>query len=55
MAGEIVEVNAALDDDPAVVNSDPYGEGWIIKLKVQDPDQVAALLDSGAYTTLVGG
>ena len=55
LAGEVVEVNAALDDDPAVVNSDPYGEGWIIKLKVQDPDQVAGLLDSGAYTTLVSG
>ena len=55
VAGEIVEVNASLDDDPAVVNSDPYGEGWIVKLKVQDPDQVGTLLDQNAYSSLVGG
>jgi glycine cleavage system H protein len=55
VAGEVVEVNAALDDDPAVVNTDPYGEGWIIKLRVSDPAQVSALLDSGAYSTLIGG
>lgn len=55
VAGEVVDVNAALDDDPAVVNSDPYGEGWIIKLKVQDPAHVTALLDTAAYTSLVGG
>jgi glycine cleavage system H lipoate-binding protein len=47
VAGEIVDVNAALDDDPAVVNSDPYGEGWIVKIKVHDPAQVGALLDHG--------
>jgi len=55
VAGEIVAVNAALDDDPAVVNSDPYGDGWIVKLRVSDPAQVSSLLDSGAYTELVGG
>jgi glycine cleavage system H protein len=55
VAGEVVEVNASLDDDPAVVNSDPYGEGWIIKLKVQNPAEVTALLDTAAYTSLVGG
>lgn len=54
-AGEVVEVNAGLDDDPAVVNSDPYGEGWIIKLKVQNPAHVTALLDTAAYAALVGG
>jgi glycine cleavage system H protein len=55
VAGEVVEVNASLDDDPAVVNSDPYGEGWIIKLKVQNPAEVTALLDMAAYTSLVDG
>ena len=55
VAGEVVEVNASLDDDPAVVNSDPYGEGWIIKLKVQNPAEVTALLDTAAYTSMVGG
>ena len=55
VAGEVVEVNASLDEDPAVVNSDPYGEGWIIKLKVQNPAEVTALMDMAAYTSLVGG
>lgn len=55
VAGEIVEVNAGLDEDPAVVNSDPYGEGWIIKLRVLNPDQLADLMDSTAYTSLLGG
>ena len=55
LPGEVVDVNAALDDDPAVVNSDPYGEGWIIKLKLQDPGEVSGLLDAAAYTALVNG
>jgi len=55
VAGEVVEVNSALDDDPAVVNSDPYGDGWIIKIKTQDADQVKGLLDATAYSALVGG
>ena len=55
LAGEVVEVNSALDDDPAVVNSDPYGEGWIIKIRAQDPGQVAGLMDATAYGALLGG
>jgi len=55
VAGEILEVNAGLDDDPAVVNSDPYGEGWIVKMRVQDPGQIAGLMDAGAYTSLLDG
>ena len=55
LAGEVVEVNTALDDDPAVVNSDPYGEGWIIKIRAQDPGQVAGLMDATAYGALLGG
>lgn len=51
---EILDVNVGLDDDPAVVNSDPYGEGWIIKIRAQDADEVAGLLDAAAYTSLVG-
>ncbi len=54
VAGEIVDVNAALDEDPAVVNSDPYGEGWIVKIKVNEPDQVGSLLDPDAYAALIG-
>lgn len=51
---EILDVNAGLDDDPAVVNSDPYGDGWIIKIRIQDAGEVSNLLDAEAYTSLVG-
>lgn len=49
VAGEIVEINAALDADPALVNTDPYGEGWMIRLRVDDPTQLETLLDAEAY------
>ena len=55
LAGEVVEVNSALDDDPAVVNSDPYGDGWIIKIRAKDPGQVSGLMDATAYASLLGG
>lgn len=51
---EVVEVNAALDDEPAVVNSDPYGEGWMIKIKVLDSGELDALMDAAAYASHVG-
>ncbi|MCQ2284811.1 MAG: glycine cleavage system protein GcvH [Bacteroidales bacterium] len=54
VAGEVVEFNTALEDNPALVNSDPYGEGWIIKVKVSDPAQVDGLLDAAAYQALIG-
>jgi glycine cleavage system H protein len=53
--GEIVEVNEALDANPALVNSDPYGEGWMLKMRVSDTAQLDELLDAEAYTTLIGG
>ena len=52
--GEIVEVNAALADDPSLVNSDPYGAGWMIKLKVQDPGALSGLLDGAKYAAHLG-
>jgi glycine cleavage system H protein len=55
IGGEILEVNAALEDDPAVVNSDPYGEGWIVKIRAEGADAVAGLMDAAAYTELIGG
>jgi len=55
VAAEVLDVNASLDDDPAVVNSDPYGEGWIIKIRAQNPEQISALLDAAAYTSLLDG
>uniref|UniRef100_E6Q1Z8 Glycine cleavage complex lipoylprotein n=1 Tax=mine drainage metagenome TaxID=410659 RepID=E6Q1Z8_9ZZZZ len=50
LGGEIVEVNTAIDADPAALNSDPYGAGWLIKVKLADPGQTKALLDAAAYT-----
>ncbi len=52
---EVLEVNAALDDEPAVVNSDPYGEGWMIKIRVQAADELGELMDAASYTDHVGG
>lgn len=49
VAGEIVAVNEALEDDPALVNSDPYGEGWIIEIRPENADDLANLLDAEAY------
>lgn len=54
VSGEIVEVNSGLEDDPALVNRDPYGEGWMIRLRVDDPSEVEALLDSDGYRRHLG-
>jgi glycine cleavage system H protein len=50
--GEVSAVNSALDEQPELINSDPYGEGWIIELTVADPDAVTGLLDASAYQEL---
>ncbi len=52
--GEVLELNPALADNPALVNSDPYGEGWIIKVKLSDPAEVNALMDAAAYKAQIG-
>ncbi len=54
VAGEIVEFNEAVEDDPALVNNDPYGEGWLIKVKVSNPADVDGLLDGEAYKDVIG-
>lgn len=54
VAGEIVEFNEAVEDDPALVNNDPYGEGWLIKVKVSNPSDVDGLLDGEAYKAVIG-
>jgi glycine cleavage system H protein len=54
LAGEVVDVNDALDSTPALVNNDPYGEGWMIRLKVSDPAELASLLNAQAYEELIG-
>jgi glycine cleavage system H protein len=54
VAGTITELNPALSGAPELVNNDPYGEGWMIKMTVTNPSDVAALLDAAAYELLVG-
>jgi glycine cleavage system H protein len=54
VAGTINEVNPMLEKQPELVNTDPYGNGWMVKMTVTDPASVSALMDSAAYTSLVG-
>jgi glycine cleavage system H protein len=54
LAGTVVEANGALEGDPALVNKDPYGAGWMIKLKLQNPADAATLLDAAAYEKHIG-
>ena len=54
VAGEIVEVNGRLDGEPSLVNSDPYGEGWMIKLKMKNPADRDGLLDAAGYGAKLG-
>lgn len=55
LTGEVIEVNEGLEDDPEKVNSDPYGEGWIIKIKPEDIAQFESLLNAEGYKELVEG
>jgi len=54
IAGEVLEVNEKLEDQPELVNSDPYGEGWIIKIKPEDISQLDTLMDAENYKTFLG-
>ena len=54
VGGEVVEMNAAVDADPALVNKDPYGEGWIVKVKMSDASEYDALLTPEQYAELIG-
>ncbi len=53
VSGEIVEVNQKLEDAPETVNQDPYGEGWMVKIKITNPNEVNNLLDSNTYRQLI--
>ena len=53
VSGEVVEVNGELDTSPALVNEDPLGAGWFVKLRLSEPDELADLLDEDAYQTHV--
>jgi len=54
VSGTVTEKNPKLDSQPELVNKDPYGEGWMVKITVSDPSQISGLLDSEAYKKLVG-
>lgn len=54
LAGEVVEFNEELEDQPEVVNADPYGKGWMIKIKISDMSQVEDLLNADSYKEIIG-
>ncbi len=54
LSGEVVAINPRLDKEPALVNTDPYGDGWMIRMRVKNDGERKQLLDAAAYTTLIG-
>ena len=54
ISGEIIELNEKLDGDPELVNSDPYGDGWMIRVKISNASELNDLLDAAAYEALIG-
>jgi glycine cleavage system H protein len=55
LSGEIVEVNQALAENPAMINEDPYGEGWLVRVRLSDPSEREALLDAASYKATLAG
>src|SRR5271165_1845500 len=55
LSGEIVEVNEALEDNPQAINLDPYGEGWLVKVRLTDPSERDALMDASSYSASLDG
>ena len=55
LSGEVVEVNPALEDNPEQINEDPYGGGWLVKVKLSDPAEADELMDAAAYRELLAG
>jgi glycine cleavage system H protein len=55
LSGEIVEVNDALAEDPQAINEDPYGGGWMVKVRLADPSERDSLMDAGSYKATLGG
>ena len=53
LSGEVTEVNAGLSDAPELINDEPYGQGWLVRVKLSDPSEVDELLDVGAYRQLL--
>lgn len=55
IAGEVVAVSGALEEDPSLVNTDPYGDGWMIRLRIENPADLSGLMDASAYARHIGG
>lgn len=55
LTGEILEVNSAIEETPEIINNEPYESGWIIKIKIEDINQIRDLLDSRGYLEVIGG
>ena len=55
LTGEILEVNSVLEETPEIINNEPYESGWIIKIKIEDINQIRDLLDSSGYLEVIGG
>ena len=55
MSGEVMEINVGLEDSPELVNDDPYGGGWMVKIKATDPGQIGQLMDRQAYLAMLKG
>jgi glycine cleavage system H protein len=55
LSGEIVAANEAIGEKPEVINEDPYGEGWMVRVKLSDPSEVEQLMDVDAYRSLLAG
>jgi glycine cleavage system H protein len=54
MSGEVTESNEALKNTPELVNKDPYGKGWMVKVRISDPKEAESLLNASAYKALIG-
>ena len=54
ISGKIIEINQSIEDNPEVINEDPYERGWIVKIQVDNPDEMNELLDSESYKELIG-
>ena len=54
VGGEVLEFNESLNDNPGIINNDPYNEGWIVKIKVTNPAEADALMDAAAYQAFIG-
>lgn len=54
LSGEIIQINSAIENDAGIINSDPYGDGWIIKIKMSDVSELDKMLDAAGYGELIG-